>query len=300
MNTKKINVENITEAAHLPKKKRGQLEQVWLRLKKDKVAMACLGALFILILIAVFADVLVSYEDDVVYQEIARRLQGPSLEHWFGTDMFGRDVFSRVLYATKISLSFGIITSLLALLTGGVVGCIAGYYGGWFDFIIMRLMDIIMAVPFMLFAIAIVSALGTSLTNLMIAMLVPALPGNARLFRSVVMSIKEQDFVEAARAVGAKDSWIIMKHIIPNTIGPVITTTTLNVASVILTIASLSFLGLGVQPPLPEWGQMLSEGKSFMEHMHLIVFPGIAIMIVVLVLNLLGDGLNDALDPKLR
>lgn len=301
----KLNVEAAAAAKEAPRKKRSQLQEVWLRLKKNKAAIAGLIVFIIWTLVALLAPVLVSYEDDVIHQDLSMSLQGISEGikngHWLGTDGFGRDTLARIIYGARISLFFGIVSTVLGLVGGGILGCIAGYFGGKIDNIIMRIMDVFMAIPFMLLAIALVSALGTSLTNLIFIMIISSIPSNARLLRSLVLPLRGQEFIEAARAVGAGHFRIIMKHIVPNIIAPVIVQTTLSVCSQILAVSALSYLGLGVQPPMPEWGQMLSEGKQYIRSdVLLILIPGLAILSTVLSFNLMGDGLNDALDPKLK
>ncbi len=283
------------------RKQRGQLSMILLRLKKDRLAMAGLVVFFILVLIAIFADVIADYDMLVVRQNGNLRFLSPNAKHWFGCDEFGRDIFARVVHGTRISLFVGVISVLLSLALGAVIGAIAGYYGGKVDNILMRIMDVFLAIPSTLLAISIVAALGQGMVNLMIAMCVSQVPRSARVVRSSILSVKGQEFIEAARCFGASDSWIILRHILPNAIGPIIVQSTLNVARMILTISGLSFVGLGISPPTPEWGSMLSAGRSVMRyHPHLVIFPGIFIAITVLSLNLLGDGLRDALDPKMK
>ncbi len=282
-------------------KKRSQLVSVWYRYKKNKLAMFGLVLLMIMLLVAIFADVLVDYQEDVVQQNMEERLQGISSEHWLGTDQYGRDIFSRIIYGTRISLFIGLASVCISVTAGTVIGAVAGYYGGKIDNVLMRIMDMFLAIPQMLMAIAIVAALGSGITNLLIALSISATPGFSRIVRSSIMSIKDQEFVEAAVAYGANDRHIILKHIIPNAIGPIIVQATLDIATAILTIASLSFIGLGIQSPTPEWGTILSEGKAQMrDYPHLIVSPGIAIIFAVMALNLIGDGLRDALDPRMK
>lgn len=283
------------------KRKNGQINEIWRKLKKNKAAVAGLIMFSILVLVAIFADFIVDYDQDVIKQNLIERLQKPSSDHWFGTDQYGRDILARIIYGTRVSLLFGILGTLFPLIIGGAIGCISGYFGGKLDNIIMRIVDIFMAIPYILLAIALISALGNSLQNLLMVMTISGIPGTARLFRTLVISLKSQEFIEAAKAIGASNKRIILQHIVPNIIGPIVVQTTLSVCGVILAIASLSFLGLGIQPPVPEWGGMLSEGREYIRQMpHLIIFPGLAILATVLSLNLLGDGLNDALDSKLK
>lgn len=282
-------------------KKRSQVWEVWRRLRKNKLAIIGLIIILALATVAVCADFIADYDSVVIKQNIKIRLQPPSDEHVFGTDEFGRDIFARLVHGARVSLTVGLISVGIALTVGGFLGAIAGYYGNKIDNVIMRIMDIFLAVPNILLSIAIVSALGTSLINLMIAVGISSIPTYARIVRASVLSIKDQEFVEAARAIGAKDITIIITHIIPNSLAPVIVQATLGVANAILSTAALSFIGLGIQPPAPEWGAMLSGGRTFLrDASHITIFPGIAIMITILALNMLGDGLRDALDPKLK
>ncbi|KAF5049778.1 Glutathione transport system permease protein GsiD [anaerobic digester metagenome] len=281
------------------KKKKSQLKEIWGRLKKNRLAVAGLFIIVMLILVAIFADVIAPYSYDK--QSLKDAFQSPSAAHWFGTDEFGRDIFSRVVYGSRISFQVGFIAVSIAVVIGGVLGAVAGYYGGMTDNIIMRMMDVALAIPQILLAIAIVAALGPSLTNLMIAVGFSSIPGYARIVRASVLSIKGQEFVEAARAAGSGNARIIFKHIIPNVLAPIIVQATLGVALAILTAAGLSFIGLGIAPPTPEWGSMLSGGRGYIrDYSYMTLFPGLAIVMTILALNVLGDGLRDALDPKLK
>ena len=282
-------------------KKRSMSADVWHRLKRNRMAMVGLVVLLILVFMAVFADVIADYDTKVIAQDIKNRLQGPSMAHWCGTDEFGRDIFARLVHGSRVSLVVGLISVSISLTIGGMLGAVAGYYGGKIDNIIMRIMDIFLAVPSILLAMTIVAALGTSLVNVMLAIGVSGVPQYARIVRASVMSIKDQEFVEASRAIGAKSPTTIFREILPNCLAPIIVQATLSVASAILSTASLSFIGLGVQPPSPEWGAMLSGGRGYLrDALHLTLFPGLAIVITILALNLLGDGLRDALDPRLK
>jgi peptide/nickel transport system permease protein len=282
-------------------KKRSQFEEVWRRLKKNKMAMLGLAIVVFLVLLAVFADFLFNYEEVVIKQNTAIRLQGPSAEHWFGTDEFGRDILARLVHGGRISLVVGVIAVAIALVLGGTLGAISGFFGGKVDMLISRAMDILLAVPSLLLSITIVSALGPSIINLMIAIAVSSVPGYARIVRSSVMTVRDNEFVEAAKAIGANDAQIIASHILPNCLAPIIVQVSLKVASAILSTSGLSFLGLGVKAPTPEWGSMLSGGRAYLRNApHLTVFPGLCIMLTILSMNLLGDGLRDALDPKLK
>lgn len=263
------------------------------------MAMVGLVILIILALAAIFADVIAPNGFD--NQVIKDRFQTPNSTHWFGTDNLGRGVFDRVIHGARVSLSIGIISVSIAIVFGGLLGALAGFYGGRVDNVIMRSMDILLAIPSILLAISIVSALGGGLFNVMLAVGISSIPGYARIVRASVITLKGQEFIEAARAIGANDSRIIMKHIIPNSLAPIIVQGTLGVAGAILSAAGLSFIGLGLSPPNPEWGAMLSGGRDYIrDHMHMTLFPGLMIMATIFALNLLGDGLRDALDPKLK
>lgn len=279
--------------------KRNQWKEVWRRLRQNKMAMVGLAILIILALAAIFADVIAPNGFD--NQVIKDRFQTPNSTHWFGTDNLGRGVFDRVIHGARVSLSIGIISVSIAIVFGGLLGALAGFYGGRVDNVIMRSMDILLAIPSILLAISIVSALGGGLFNVMLAVGISSIPGYARIVRASVITLKGQEFIEAARAIGANDSRIIMKHIIPNSLAPIIVQGTLGVAGAILSAAGLSFIGLGLSPPNPEWGAMLSGGRDYIrDHMHMTLFPGFMIMATIFALNLLGDGLRDALDPKLK
>ena len=280
-------------------KKTNQMKEIWRRFRKSKTAMLGLCLLIFVLSIAIFADVITPYENAI--SQSADRLDSPSAAHIFGTDELGRDLFARIVHGSRYSLLIGVSTSVLALVIGGLLGAIAAYYGGWEDNIIMRLTDVVMTVPPILLSLAVVAALGGSLRNLLIAITISCVPSMLRLVRSVVLGVVDEDYIEAARSYGASDMRIILKYVIPNALGPIIVTTTMNVANMILSAAGLSFLSLGVQPPAPEWGALLSDAKTYMfTAPHLLYIPGIFIVIAALSFNLAGDGLRDALDPKLK
>lgn len=282
-------------------KKRSQLSIIWNRLRKNKLAMLGLAILVVMVALAVCADWIADYDTNVTGMNMAERLQTPSAKHWFGTDSYGRDVFARIIHGSRLSLSLSIFAMMAAVAIGSIIGAIAGYYGGRVDDVLMRLMDILLAIPPMLMSISIVAALGHSMVNLMIALSLAYIPVFARVIRSSILTVKGQEFIEAAKACGTSNARIILRHIIPNAIGPIIVQATLAMGSTILIISSLSFMGMGIQPPQPEWGTMLYEGRDLIRTSpYLVIFPGIAIALAVLSLNLLGDGLRDALDPRMK
>ena len=267
-------------------RKKSQVAAIWRRLRKNKMAVLGLVILSLIILLAVFADLLFDYETLVIQQSAALRLKPPSAEHWHGA---------------RISLPVAFVTIAAATVIGGLLGAISGYGSRQLDNVIMRIMDVFLAIPSILLSIALVAALGTSMTNMILAISISNIPPFARIVRSAVMTIKNEEYIEAARAIGASDARIIVKHILPNCMAPIIVQATLSIAGSILAIASLSFIGLGISPPTPEWGSMLSTGRQFFRAAWWVcAFPGFAIMLTILSLNLLGDGLRDALDPKLK
>lgn len=281
------------------RKRRSQLGEVFFRLRKSPLAMFGLAFILLLIFLAVFADSVAPYS--YRKQNLSHRFETPSQQFLLGTDEFGRDILSRIIYGARVSLQVGFIAVGIALVVGGLLGAVAGFYGGWIDNCIMRVMDVLLSVPNTLLAIAIAASLGPGLFNLMIAVGISAVPNYARIVRGSVLSIRGMEFVEAARSVGSSDMRIILKHIIPNSMAPIIVQSTLGVASAILNAAGLSFIGLGIQPPNPEWGAMLSGGRQYIRDFpHMTLYPGLAIMLTILALNFLGDGLRDALDPKLK
>lgn len=234
-------------------------------------------------------------------QDFALKLQGPTTEHWFGTDDFGRDVFSRILHGLSITFRIGFVSVAIAGTVGTVIGIISGYYGGKIDAIIMRIMDILLAFPSIILALAIVATLGPGLNNIILAVAISAFPVFARIARGSTLSVKKLEYIDAVKALGASDTRIIFKHILPNTMSPLIVQSTLSIATGVLSAAGLSFLGLGVSPPSPEWGAMLNSGKVYMfQAPHMTYAPGLAIVLFVLAFNLFGDGLRDALDPKTK
>jgi len=269
------------------------------RLLRNKLAIAGMVILGIFLLCALFAPLLSPY--DPTGQELKIRRQPPSSGHILGLDDLGRDILSRIIYGSRLSLRVGVLSVSFAIVIGTLLGAASGYWGGWADNVVMRFMDIMLAFPALLLAIAIVAILGPGLMNMLVAIAIVSIPTYARLVRAQVLSAKEQDYVLAARAIGVGSVRMLFQSILPNCITPIIVQGTLGIATAILDAAGLSFLGLGAQPPTPEWGAMLGEGRfSLFTAPHIIVFPGIAIMLTVLGFNLLGDGLRDALDPRLR
>ncbi len=280
-------------------RQQGPWAEVVSRFMRNRMAVFGLCIVILLIICAVFAPVIAPYHFDD--QDVARALQRPGPAHWFGTDKFGRDIFSRVIYGSRISLQVGLIAVAAALAVGGTLGAVAGFFGGMADSLIMRFMDILMAVPGMLLAIAIAASLGPGLRNMMIAIGIGSVPGYARIMRASVMSVKGNEYVEAATAIGASNLRIVIRHILPNALAPVIVQATLGVASSITSCAMLSFLGLGIEPPTPEWGAMLSAARQYLRgYAYMAAFPGLFIMITVYALNVLGDGIRDAIDPRLK
>ena len=282
------------------KRKHSQLKEFWRRFRKNKTAIIGLAILTVIVCIALFADLIVPFSK-CIEQIGSDRLQPPNPSHWFGTDELGRDLFSRVVHGARYSLFVGVVTSLIALVIGSVLGASAAYFGGMVDNVIMRIIDVFMCVPPILLSLAVVSALGTSLRNLIIAITISCIPGNTRLIRSVVMTVAEQDYVEAARSYGTSNARIIFRYVLPNAMGPIIVNTTMMISDMILSAAGLSFIGMGIQPPTPEWGALLSNAQTYIfTAPYMLFFPGIFIILTSLSFNLVGDGLTDALDPKLK
>ena len=265
---------------------RDQMKEIWRRYKKNKAAVAGLVLLIIIVAIALFADLIVPYSK-CVEQVGADRLQWPSLAHFFGTDELGRDLFARVVHGSRYSLSIGILTSLIALVAGAILGASAGYFGGVVDNVICRIVDVFMCVPPILLSLAVVAALGSNMQNLIIAITISCIPGNVRLIRSVVLTVAEQDYVQVAKSYGASNARIIFRYVLPNAMGPIIVNTTMSISGMILSAAGLSFIGMGIQPPSPEWGALLSAAQTYIfTSPYLLVFPGIFIVLSSLSFNL--------------
>lgn len=278
------------------------ISDVWRIFRKNKLAIVGATILAFFILIAIFAGIIAPEGiDDQKMGEPDALLQKPSADYWFGTDEFGRDILSRVMHGARLSLWVGFVSVVGSVVVGVILGIMAGYYGRWIDILISRFFDIMLAFPSILLAIAIVAMLGPSLQNALIAIALVNVPIFGRLIRSTVLSLKEEDYVEAARSIGMRDSRILFHHILPNSLAPIIVQGTLSIATAILDAAALGFLGLGAQAPSPEWGRMLADSRSLIQEAPwTVTFPGICIMLTVLGFNLVGDGLRDALDPKLK
>jgi ABC-type dipeptide/oligopeptide/nickel transport system permease subunit len=278
---------------------RSLASDAWRRLRRSSSALVGGVLLLMMILSALLAPLVSPYDPIKTSQRTS--LEAPSLAHPMGTDRFGRDIFSRVLWGGRLSLPVGFVSVVIAAAIGVALGLLAGYYGGRIDAVIMRFVDLLLAFPGILLALAIVAVLGASLLNLMIAVGIASIPDYVRITRGSVLSVKEREFVIAARTVGCRDGAIIVRHILPNVLAPLIVLATLGMAAAIITGSALSFLGLGIKPPTPEWGNMLSEGREFLQRAWWVAFfPGLTIMLTVFSINLLGDGLRDALDPRLK
>ncbi len=273
--------------------------EAWKRFKKNKLAFVGIGIVLFFIIVAIFADFIAPYGmDEQSYSEI---LQAPSLKHLMGTDNYGRDLFSRVVYGTRISVPIGFICVITGLIFGGGLGLLAGYYGNIVENVIMRIMDAFQAVPATLMSIAIVATLGNSIPNLVLAITIAGLPAFAKTTRAAIFTVKETEFVMAAKALGARPSRLMLRHMVPNAVGPIIVHATFSMASSILIVSGMSYLGLGITAPTPEWGALLNAGKIYMlQAPWYVLWPGVMIALTVLALNLFGDGLRDALDPRLK
>ena len=276
-----------------------QTKSFWHYFKQNRLAVAGLAIILVVFFIAGTASLIAPYDPGKT--NVSKKLKSPSAEHFLGTDQLGRDVFSRMLYGSRISLSVGFVAVAISLVIGVFVGAIAGYYGRWADAVLMRFVDIMLCFPSFFLILTVVALLGPSMLNVMVVIGITSWMGTSRFVRAEFLSLRERDFVQAARALGMKDRRIILRHILPNSLAPVFVTATLDVATAVLVEAGLSFLGFGVQPPAPSWGNILTEGRTYIfDAWWLTVFPGLAILMTVLSFNLLGEGLRDALDPRLR
>ena len=278
---------------------RSRNREIFRRFLKNRAAVVGFAIIVVLVIFALFPDKIAPY--DYAAQQLRNKYKFPSAQHIMGTDEFGRDVFSRLVWGCRTSLSIGVAAIVIACALGVAIGCIAGFYGDTVDNVLMRIIDILLAVPNTLLGISIVAALGNTIPNLILAIGLGAMPAFARITRSAVITVKEQEFVEAARATGANNRRIILKYVLPNSMAPIIVQMSMGIATAILTVSGLSFIGLGVPAPTPEWGSMLSSGRNYIrDYWYIITFPGFAIMLTVFAFNLFGDGLRDALDPRLK
>jgi peptide/nickel transport system permease protein len=278
---------------------RGPWHDAWLTFRKNKAAVVGLAVFLLLILTALFADQIAPYGYDD--QNLAKRFTPPGKEYLFGTDNYGRDIFSRIVLGSRYSLVIGAVAMTVSALLGTILGAIAGFYSDLIDNAIMRFMDLLMAIPNIMLAISIIAVLGNGIQNVILAVGISSVPGYARMIRATVLSIKDQEFIEAATCIGSSRIRTLFRHVLPNCLAPIIVQMSLSVSAAILAASSLSFIGLGIMPPLPEWGAMLSNGRPYIRDAAWIVtFPGLAIMVVIFALNLIGDGLRDALDPRLK
>ncbi|MGG4095658.1 nickel transporter permease [Paenibacillus lautus] len=276
-----------------------QWKSFYHRLKKNKAALFGGYFLLLMILVAIFGPLLTQYDPTKV--DYSTKLLKPSADHWFGTDHNGRDIFTRIIHGMRLTLSVGFISVIIGAAFGVVLGIISGYYGGKWDALIMRITDVMLAFPGILLALAVVSVLGKNLFNVIIAVSIFSIPTFARVVRGSTLAVRKLEYIDAMRSLGASDGRIIFGHILPNITSPIIVQATLRIAVAILTASGLSFLGLGAQPPTPEWGAMLNDGRNYiMDHPHVALFPGLSIVFVVIAFNLLGDGLRDVLDPKMK
>ena len=289
-----------TNSTDAPKRK-SQFSDICFRFTRNRMAMLGLLIFGVVLFFAIFAPLFADYEGEAIKQNVYQKFAPPNSEHILGCDAYGRDLFARIIFGARLSLLISLSTVGLSLVIGCLIGSVCAYYGGWLDAITMRIVDIFLALPMTLMAVTVVAALGTSITNLIISLTISMVPPFVRIVRSAVLQVKGSDYIEAAVAYGSKDFRIIMTHVLPNAIGPIIVQATLNLASVLLSVAALGFIGLGVPSPQPEWGTMLADSKAQMRyHPAQVIIPGIAIAVTVLAINLIGDGLRDALDPKLK
>ncbi len=290
---------SVAPAAGNPSTVRTPWREFWRKFKKQRVAVAALAFVALLVAVAVLAPAIVPFDAEN-YFDYDRLNEGPSAMHWFGVDPLGRDIFSRILMGARISLAAGFLSVAIGCLIGTTLGLLAGYYEGWWDRIVMRISDVLFAFPGILLALGVVAILGSSMTNVVVAVAVFSVPAFARLVRGNTLVLKQMTYIESARSIGASDWTIIVRHILPGTISSIVVYFTMRVGTSIITAASLSFLGMGAQPPTPEWGAMLNEARADMVNApHVALFPSLAIFLTVLAFNLLGDGLRDALDPKI-
>lgn len=282
------------------RKKNSQLRQAWIRLRRNKKAVFAMLVLFLLLVIVIFADLIVDY-DKVITIAPANRLKSPSPEHWFGTDTYGRDIFARIIHGARMSLLMGFGATFISSTVGTIIGTTSAFLGGKVDGIVTRVLDMWMAIPSLLITLAIIAGVGVGIPQMILALAFGGIPGFARVLRASALSIVNQDFIESAQALGASNKRIIFKHVVPNVMSQYLVQSTMNVSGTILLGATLSFMGLGAQPPTPEWGAMLSEGlTNYQFYPFLVTIPGAFLAITALSINIFGDALRDALDPKLK
>ncbi len=297
--TKKQKEKYVESLENMATRRHSQGLDIMRRLFHDKLAVIGMIIVVVIILAIIAAPLIAPYDYEAI--DLSNRFQMPNLKHIMGTDNYGRDLFSRLLYGGRISLLVAVISVIISLGIGMFIGAICGYFQGWIDTLLMRLLDIVMAIPQMLMAVAVSAALGTGVFNTALAVSISGIPSSARLMRSTVMQLRDQEYVEAARATGSTNARIIFKHILPNTLAPLIVDSTLRIGGSIMAISGLSFVGLGVQPPTPEWGSILAGGRTYLrDFWPLVIFPGLCIMVTLFGFNIFGDGLRDALDPKLK
>jgi peptide/nickel transport system permease protein len=281
--------------------KKHQSSQIWRRFRKNRSAMIGLLIMIVLVLLVIFADVLYDYNSTAIKQDIANRFTKPNWEHPFGTDDYGRDILARIVHGSRMSLGIGFVAIAIALFFGTAIGAAVGYFGGVVDMVVMRIVEVFMAIPNILMAMIIVSVFGTNATTIAISLGVATIPTFTRVARGAVLTIRDQEFIESSRAIGCRDLSIIVKHILPNCLAPLLVQTTISMAVTILSVSGLSYLGMGIKAPTPEWGSMLSASRNYLrDQSYIAIFPGIAIMLTILSLNLLSDGLRDVTDPKLK
>lgn len=280
-------------------KKKSEFVRVLKELTKNKLAIAGMVLIALEILIAILAPVIAPY--DPLEMNLSETFVKPCAAHWFGTDDVGRDLLSRIIYGARYSLSTGVLAMIFGVVCGLIVGSIAGYAGGQVDNIVMRLLDVVQALPGMLLLIVMASMLGAGFINTIIAMGIGAIAGNARMIRAQILKERTAEYIEACQSINCSQFRIVLQHLLPNTISPIIVSASMSIGNYVVLGSSMSFIGLGVQPPTPEWGALLSDSRAYIaSYPHLVLFPGIAIAITVLAFNLLGDGLRDAMDPKLK
>mgnify|MGYP000058633466 CR=1 FL=1 len=295
-------METVTaKSTNVQYKSRSLAAETWRRLRKNKGAVAGMVFIVILVIATIVSGFIYDYETDIIGQNISERFTPPGLKYPFGTDQVGRNIFTRIIYGARYSLTISVGAVAIGLVVGVLFGSIAGFYGGLVDDLIMRVNDVLYAIPNIMIAVVVVSLFGTSTFNLLLALSINAATSFARIARASVMTLRGEEYIEASYAIGLPQWKIILKHIVPNCLSPIIVQTTLLIGTTIIAASSLSFLGIGIPAPAPEWGAMLSEGRDYMRSAgYICVIPGLAIMVTVLALNLLGDGLRDALDPKLK